>query len=172
MSSPARLESNAFISHCHEIIHDDWLSGMDIGLAGDVMPSGNYSLFCDGMPREFVWETLDKHAIFHPSIVFDLENDVWTRPALDLVICSNVLEHCEHVSPVMNNLGRMSRDWLLIDSPKSWESVGYHGTSDFGDFHRFSLEELKLFVELQGFFVVSEYDGDFVNGVLARKNKE
>ena len=171
MTSETRKESNQLIERAHEILQEDWASGMDIGLAGDALPSGNWERFCKGRKDHHTWSTLDYCRTFKPTILFDLSDWDWPSGVkkYDLTICSNVVEHTKDLERVFKNLGLMSTKWLIVDTPTSWEKTPWHGTKDFDDYHRLSSEELTKLVEKNGFKVILEYQGFYVAGLLAKK---
>lgn len=171
MTSEARKESNQVIERAHEIITEDWTSGMDIGLAGDALPSGNWERFCKYRKDHHTWSTLDNVRSFKPTILFDLSEWDWPEGGkrYDLVICSNVVEHTKDIERTFKNLGLMSSKWLIVDTPTSWEKTPHHGTADFGDYHRMDSAQLTSLVEKNGFKVILEYQGFYVAGLLAKK---
>ena len=167
MVSNTRAECIYHLGECKKIIKEDYYSVLEIGTDGDALPSGNHPMF--NYVGLLSWMTLDKLPNLAPTFVFDLETERWEKERAGLVICSNVLEHTKDLTTALDNVVAMSDDWLIVDMPNSWEGTPFHGTKDYGDWHRLNTVALGAMLVQRGFKIVWSKDGNYVSTVLARR---
>jgi hypothetical protein len=168
MVSSTRAECIYQLGLCKDIVGVDYHSAIEVGTDGDELPSGNYRMFAHA--GLLSWITVDHLPRLNPTIVFDLEKETWDQKnKVMLVICSNVLEHTKELSKAMDNVCAMTEDWLIIDMPNDWDTTPFHGTRDYGDWHRLHSTEITAMLGQRGFTTVFAKDGRCVSTILARR---
>jgi SAM-dependent methyltransferase len=138
---------------------------MEVGIAGDEKPGGNYKLFGNGND----YQTLDVIAKYEPDILADicdtkLDGDNW-----DVIILSNTLEHVFNYQKALKECFRLLKKGgvLIFDIPFMYP---YHPDPDFEDYWRLSPSAFRDVLNLIGFDVeVCQLVGGILTTGLARK---
>ena len=143
---------------------------LEIGIAGDDPPGANREFF---QAEEYL--TLDKDPELKPDYCNDIENlntDAVPMHHFNLVICSQVLEHCWRLQPALAGLWLLVAHGghLIVDVPFMYPP---HGDAREGDWWRFTPAALERLCTSFGFTVVDTWsDPDWLLvSVLARKGR-
>jgi SAM-dependent methyltransferase len=163
--STQRDECVKFLEGWFEALPDKHKVVLDIGLAGDPKPGGNYKYF-----RNDTYETLDCDARYEPTFVFDLQNEICPaglRRRYDVVILSNTIEHVWDYKQAIKNCYKMLKQdgYLIVDCP--WQ-YPYHAEDDFGDYWRFSHTALQRLLREAGFKTAVSKQGIYCTSALAQ----
>jgi SAM-dependent methyltransferase len=137
---------------------------LDVGLAGDVKPSGNFYLFSG---TEF--KTLDIDAQYGPDYVDDImapENA--PEGYFDLVILSNTLEHTPDPVAAVVGARKLLKDggYLLVDCPFQYP---YHAEDGFLDFWRMTKDGMEHVLKRSEMRIVKVMPGNLITSALAQK---
>lgn len=122
---------------------------LEVGIAGDVKPGGNYYLFSDKN-----YQTSDIDAQYDPSYVFDICNPPANlKEGFDVVLLSNVIEHTYDPQKALEGCYQLLRKGghLIVDCP--WE-YPYHAEDNFPDCWRISDDGMEYLLTKAGFEVV------------------
>lgn len=160
------VESMAFYGDILNILNGN-KNVLEVGIAGDEKPGGNYKYF--GVGNNY--KTMDNVALFRPDIVADicdtkLESDSW-----DLIILSQTLEHVKDPQGAISECYRLLRGGghLIVDCPFYYP---YHAEPEFGDYWRVSDAGMKLLLFNAGFEVTRCVLKDMIlTTALGRKPK-
>lgn len=129
---------------------------LEVGIAGDERPGGNYKLF--GIGNNY--KTLDVVPDYQPDYVADICHTNLDKELFDLIILSQTIEHVKQPALAVQECYRLLKPngYLILDSPFMYP---YHGEPDFDDYWRFSDRGLKLLLETSLFKVELStlYDG-------------
>lgn len=122
---------------------------LDVGIAGDEKPSGNYKYFGKGN----IWKTLDVVESLKPDIVADITDTHLPQDEWDLIICSQTLEHIFEFQKAIGEIYRILKPggYAILDCPFEYP---YHGEADFDDYWRMSDTALVRLAGEVGFEVV------------------
>lgn len=136
---------------------------LDVGIAGDVKPGGNYYLW--PLPG---YKTMDIDSRYNPDFVDDICNPQNTpEESFDLVIVSNTLEHTWE--PYEGILGAKklckSGGHIILDCPWLYP---YHAEDDFPDCWRISEDGMKHLIAKAGLELIFVNRNE-ITSVLARK---
>jgi SAM-dependent methyltransferase len=170
--SNQRLECNRFIENWVSIIEDDLpnhpLDVLEIGIAGDEKPGGNYRLF-----KIDNYQTSDIDPRYEPDYTFDLCDleaikTLGIEGKFDIVVCSNTIEHIYDTNKAMEGLRLLLKGggYLILDCPWMYP---YHPDDDFDDYWRISASAMKRILADFGFFDIKAVQGDLVTSSLSRK---
>lgn len=125
---------------------------LEIGIAGDDPPGANREFF---KAEQYV--TLDKDEQLHPDLLGDIElEELRGFPQYDLVICSQVLEHCWRLKEAVSNLWRLTAPGghAIMDMPFCYPP---HGDACEPDYWRATPDALRKLCERAGFTVLDVY---------------
>lgn len=142
------------------------LDVLEVGIAGDEKPGGNYKLF--GIGNNY--KTMDVIAKFEPDIVADICDTKLPDSSWDIIILSNTLEHVFTYEKALKECARILKPngYLIVDCPFVYP---YHASEpEFGDYWRISptaMEKLLNSVGLQ--VVVNNLSGGILTTTLAKK---
>lgn len=139
---------------------------MEVGIAGDEKPGGNYKLFGKGND----YKTLDYVAKFEPDIVADICDTKLPGEEWDLIILSQTLEHIFTYEKAIRECKRLLKPngYFIVDCPFYYP---YHASEpDFGDYWRISPSAMSQLLEIAGFDVItSQMLGECLTSSLAKK---
>jgi SAM-dependent methyltransferase len=126
----------------------DWKI-LEVGIAGDEKPSGNYKYFGTGNK----WKTLDYLPQLQPDFVADITDTKMPSEEWDLIICSQTLEHVFHFQKAINEIFRMLKveGCAILDCPFEYP---YHGEDGFDDYWRMTDTALVKCAREAGFGVL------------------
>ena len=141
---------------------------MEVGIAGDEKPGGNYKFF--GVGNDY--KTLDVVAKYEPDIVADicdtgLEGETW-----DLIIFSQTIEHIFDFYKAIRESARLLKPsgYLILDCPFVYP---YHPEEpDFGDYWRISPTAMQKLLNSVGLETVhiSLVDGILTTSLSQKPN--
>lgn len=129
---------------------------LEIGIAGDDPPGANREFF---IPKEGgSYRTLDRNVELKPDILMDIEDGSLLNPKqeqvlehlFELVICSQVLEHCWNIRVATRTLWRLTTfgGMCLVDVPFLYPP---HGTDTDPDYWRPTPQGLERLLRRAGF---------------------
>lgn len=136
---------------------------LEVGIAGDVKPGGNYELFSGKN-----YKTLDIDAQYEPDFVDDICNPKNTPvESFDVVILSNTIEHTYEPLEALKGAYKLLRKGghLIVDCP--WE-YPYHAEDNFPDCYRISEDGMTYLLTKAGFEVVG-IERNLCTSALAKK---
>lgn len=138
---------------------------LDIGIAGDEKPSGNYKYFGEGNE----WTTLDKIEATKPNILADICESGLADNSFDLVILSNTIEHIWDFKKAIGEVIRIAKSYFIIDCPFMYPYHPNDAEGDYADYWRISAQAMKRLVEEAGGDVMEETQTDNFTSVLGGK---
>jgi SAM-dependent methyltransferase len=133
--TPLRIQCNFIMQDYARKIKLKGGKVLDVGVAGDEKPSGNFKFFGDGNE----WKTLDCEKSFEPDYVMDITKCDLPDNEFDLVILSNTIEHVFEFNKAIDEVLRISKKYFIIDCPFMYP---YHPDETFGDYWRISTAAL------------------------------
>lgn len=157
-----REECIRYIEKWVSVLPDDIQDVLDIGIAGDVKPGGNYYLFKDKN-----YKTMDVDNRYNPDYNVDLTK-VKDMPEFDVVICSNTIEHIFNLHAALSGCMKLLKKGghLIIDCPWMYH---YHPDDDFDDYWRISSKAMQKMLEMAGFKDIVTIQGKYCVSALAKK---
>jgi SAM-dependent methyltransferase len=138
---------------------------MEVGIAGDEKPGGNYKLF--GLGNDY--KTLDCVAKYEPDIIADICHTDLPDSEWDIILLSNTLEHIYDYRAAFKECFRLlkSGGYLIADIPFMYP---YHPDKEFGDFWRLSPAAMNNLLDDAGFEVMNcELLGGCFTTALAKR---
>lgn len=148
-----------------DCLNKDW-DVMEVGIAGDEKPGGNYKLF--GIGNNY--KTLDYVANFDPDIVADICDTKLPANSWDLIILSQTLEHIFTYEKAIKECFRLLKKggYLILDCPFVYP---YHASlPEFDDYWRISPSAMKELLNLYGYEVeVSTLLGGILTTSISKK---
>ena len=167
--SAIREECTMFIERWASLLPKDpeWI--LDIGVAGDPKPGGNYYLF--NKPGQH-YKTLDCDWQYEPDYLGDLTMPKTLRKLknkFDVVICSNVLEHIFDYKAAFEGLSYLlkAEGYLIVDCPWMYP---YHAEDQFGDYWRISATAMeRLINQTEGLTCLATMQGEHCTSAFAKK---
>jgi len=144
---------------------------LDVGIAGDPeyapgKRGGNHQFF--GKNNNYC--TLDILPEYEPDFIGDICKTEFPDERWDLVIISQVLEHCWTPKKAIKEAYRIIKPhgWLIVDTPWNYPQ---HEEDGFGDYWRFTPMGMDKLCEEAGFDIIYNISNSWLVSVLARKNK-
>lgn len=138
---------------------------LEVGIAGDVKPGGNYYLF-----QGKGYKTMDIDAKYKPDYVDDITNLNGSTPqnSFDVVLLSNTIEHTYEPFRAIMGAYLLLREggWLIVDCPWVYP---YHAEDGFPDCWRISDDGLKYLLEKAGFQNIQVRRGLHCTSGMAQK---
>jgi len=138
---------------------------LDVGIAGDEKPSGNYKYFGEGND----WKTLDKFDYYNPDIVADIVDSDIPDNSFDLVILSNTIEHIWDFKKAVSEIMRITKTYFIVDCPFMYPYHGFCEDTEFDDYWRISATAFKKLVEEMGGEVMEATQTDIFTSILGKK---
>lgn len=163
--SPLRIQCNFLMDGYARLLSLKGGKVLDVGIAGDEKPSGNYKFFGEGNE----WKTLDCFPEYNPDIVADICNSGLPDNSFDLVILSNTLEHIFDFKKAIGEVIRISKQYFIIDCPFAYPYHGFCEDTRFDDYWRVSATAMKRLVEEAGAEVVEANQTEFFTSLLGKK---
>lgn len=122
---------------------------LEIGIAGDEKPSGNFKYFGKGN----IWKTLDYLPELKPDYVADITDTKMPDAEWDLIICSQTLEHVFDFKKAISEIYRMLKvdGFAILDCPFEYP---YHGEAGFDDYWRMTDTALCKLAREAGFGIL------------------
>ena len=157
----AREECINYIEYWATFIPKSANDILEVGIAGDEPPGGNYYLFSDKN-----YQTLDCDSRYKPNIVADITKTGLQDDLYDVIILSNVIEHVFDYKSAIDECYRLLRTGgcLIVDCPWVYP---YHAEDDFDDYWRISASCFKKL--LSKFSKVDAMQGDYVSSAIGVK---
>ncbi len=112
---------------------------LEVGIAGDPKPGGNYNYFGKDAKQ---YKTLDNVSDFQPDFVQDICGTDFEDESWDIIILSQTLEHIPDMWMATSECHRIlkSNGYLIVDAPFTWP---YHAEPEFGDYWRVTPDGMK-----------------------------
>lgn len=165
MPTLLRVQCNFIMQEYAKIIGLRGARILDIGIAGDEKPSGNYKFFGNGND----WKTMDCDKVYKPDIVADITKSGLKTNSFDLVILSNTLEHIFDFKKAIKEVIRITKSYFIIDCPFVYHYHGFCDETNFDDYWRISATALARLVEEAGGKVIKKNQTDIFTSVLGEK---
>jgi len=164
MISETRAEVFNKMEEYRKLINLEDKDVLEVGIAGDPKPGGNYRFFGAGNR----YKTLDRDAQYEPDHVCDIKKTYLDSQSVDLIIISQTIEHMTHPEEAVRESHRLLRKngYLIIDSPWMYE---YHAADDFEDYARYSNTGLEAMCREYGFKIMSSSLTTNLASCLAKK---
>lgn len=142
---------------------------LDVGIAGDEeyapgKKGGNHKFFGD----KNNYATMDMIADLKPDYVGDICDTEFQDYSWDLIIISQVLEHCWTPKQALKEAYRITKKggWLIVDTPWNYPQ---HEEDGFGDYWRFTPMGMDKLCTEAGYMLVQNNSNPWLVSVLARK---
>lgn len=137
---------------------------LEVGIAGDAKPGGNYRFF--GIKNRY--ETLDIDHRYEPDYIADIRNTDLQSNKFDLIILSQTIEHMTHPEEAIAECYRLlkPKGYIILDCPWNYP---YHPEDDFEDYARYTHAGLEHMCREQGFNIVTSSLTENLASCLAKK---
>jgi SAM-dependent methyltransferase len=139
---------------------------LEIGIAGDPKPGGNFYLFKDKN-----YKTLDIDVRYEADYTDDIQN-IKNVPLgyWDVVILSQVIEHLtEPIDAILNSFLLLKpKGYLIVDCP--W-MLPYHPDDGFDDYWRISASGLEYLLKAKDWEIIGIKQTEQLSSALVRKNE-
>jgi len=160
MNSPLRDEVIHYIEMFAKMLPETIQRVLEVGIAGDTKPGGNYYLF-----KDKDYKTLDIDEKYKPDYVYDICKTDLPNESFDLIILSQTLEHIPTPQKAIDECYRLlsKGGYLIIDCPWLYP---YHAEDDFLDYWRISKDGFGIMLDK---FESIIKQGKYCTSALGRK---